>query len=70
MSFGRKCIKTLGSACLLALLATSAAAAEATYQFDIPASPMGEALRAYGRTADRQLLFDERLVAGRLGRRR
>jgi len=66
MSFGRKCIKTLGSACLLALLATSAAAAEATYQFDIPASPMGEALRAYGRTADRQLLFDERLVAGRL----
>ncbi len=49
-----------------ALLATPAAAQDARrVEFNMPAQPLTVALKAYGATADQQLIFSERLVEGR-----
>lgn len=46
-------------------LASAAAAQQRTYAFDLQAEPVAEALRDYGKTADRQLIFAPDLVRGR-----
>jgi len=47
------------------VLASAAAAQERTYAFDLQAEPLADALRDYGKTADRQLIFAPELVRGR-----
>ncbi|HEX6858599.1 MAG TPA: TonB-dependent receptor plug domain-containing protein, partial [Caulobacteraceae bacterium] len=49
----------------VASLATPAAAAAQAVTFDLPAQPLTQALKAYGATADQQLIYSERLVQGR-----
>jgi iron complex outermembrane recepter protein len=53
----------------LAHLATAAPAAalaqEASYQIDIPAQPMGEALRALGKATKQNIVFDGSIVKGK-----
>jgi len=40
-----------------AAVVSQAAAQQRTYAFDVPAEPLADALRDYGRSADRQLIF-------------
>lgn len=47
------------------VLASAAAAQERTYAFDLQAEPLADALRDYGKAADRQLIFAPDLVRGR-----
>lgn len=49
---------------ILALAATAVQAQNTTYQFDLPAQPLADALRAVGRQASRNILFDPALVEG------
>lgn len=44
---------------------TAAYAQEASYQFDIPAQPMGDALRALGRVTKKSIFFDGAVVRGK-----
>jgi len=49
----------------LALAPPWASAQEATYQFDLPVQPLGQALRAVGQQTRKNVLFDPALVEGR-----
>ena len=49
---------------VLSLVATSVQAQAAVYQFDLPAQPLAEALRAIGRQTNKNILFDPALVEG------
>jgi len=53
-----------GCAVFLTILANSAYAQSATYKFDLPAQPLSDALRAVGRTVNKNILFDPALVEG------
>lgn len=48
-----------------AALPTAAYAQEASYQFDIPAQSMGDALRALGRVTKQNVVFDGSVVRGK-----
>jgi outer membrane receptor protein involved in Fe transport len=59
----------LGATALTAALsmfaATPACAESPAYQFSQPAQPLASALRSYSATADQEIIFADRLVAGR-----
>jgi iron complex outermembrane receptor protein len=67
----RKTVAARGRGAILAgLLASTmwvsaAAAQERTFVFDLPSEPLADALRDYGKAADRQLIFAPELVRGR-----
>ncbi len=46
-------------------LGGAAQAADQTYQFDIPAEPLGQALTDFSRTSSQQIVFSEEVAAGR-----
>jgi len=46
-------------------LATPAAFAQTRYQFDVPAQPLGDTLRAVGRVTGTNVLFEPQVVAGK-----
>ena len=50
---------------LTCAFASSAQAAAAAYEFNIPPRDLGDALRAFGDASDTQILFAKRLVVGR-----
>jgi len=50
------------------MLASAAWAQERTFTFERPAEPLADALRQYGKTANRQLIFSPDLVRGRQAR--
>jgi outer membrane receptor protein involved in Fe transport len=50
---------------LAVAMATPAAAQERSYQLDMPAQPLGQALMAFGSSTDQQIVFSESLVKGR-----
>lgn len=49
----------------LAAIPATAHAQEASFQFDIPAQPMDNALRALGRVTKKNILFDKAVVRGK-----
>ena len=51
--------------CASVILMAGAAQAQALVDFSVPAGPLGAALNAYARQADRQLMFTSDQVAGR-----
>jgi len=51
--------------CMLVVIPTRAAdTADKTYHFDIPAEALSQALRTFGQTAGKQIIFTEDLVSG------
>ncbi|MBI1685149.1 TonB-dependent receptor domain-containing protein [Caulobacter hibisci] len=55
----------LAAAIAISLGANTALAQTRSYAFDIPAEPLSQALRDYGRATQQQLLFTEDLTAGK-----
>ncbi len=53
----------LGASALMSAAAANAESRE--YQFDLPAQPLGAALKAYGAAADQPIIFAETLMGGR-----
>ena len=59
-------LRTTGIAGILALAVSNAASAQnATYAFDIPAGPLSHALQDVAKTSGKQIIFADRLTAGK-----
>jgi TonB-dependent receptor len=58
-------LASAGATIAVASAPTAAYAREASYQIDIPAQPMGDALRALGKATKKNILFDGSIVRGK-----
>src|SRR3546814_15831393 len=65
LSIPRHVFLATAVAAVLAISATTAAAQDRTYRFELPRQSLAQTLRDYGQIAGQQIVFTEALVEGR-----